>query len=258
MGSVITITTDFGTADGYQAVLEGVIAGINPAARVIAITHEVPPGDIAAGWYLVKTHHRYFPPGAIHLAVVDPGVGSRRRIITIQTRRYIFVGPDNGLLSFIPGKDIISIYSIANRQYALSSISPVFHGRDIMAPAAAYLSLGVDPSCLGRRCRKISRLPGVKPVRKGRKVFGRVIYIDRFGNLITNIPPDLVPPKAVVSVGEEIIGPIRRTFSDVKRGEAAAYIGSGGYLEIAVREGSARRIFCPGDARPVKIQVASK
>jgi len=257
LGPVITITTDFGSADGYQAVLEGIIAGINPLARVVPISHEVPPGDIAAGWYLVKTHHHYFPPGAVHLAVVDPGVGSRRKLIAVQTRRDTFVAPDNGLLSFLPTGEIISIHSITNRRYALSSISPVFHGRDIMAPAAAYLSLGIDPSCLGRRCRKLTALPGMNPIRRGRRIIGRVIYVDRFGNLITNISFDRLPARAVVAVNNEKIGPILRTFADVRRGEAVAYIGSGGHLEIAVREGSGRDRFCPDSCRNLEIEVAS-
>ena len=130
------------------------MAGINPAARIITISHEVPPGDIRGGQYLLKTHHRYFPPGTVHLAVVDPGVGSRRKILCVTTERHQFLAPDNGLLSFLPADEIVSIHSVTNRAYALGRISPVFHGRDIMAPAAAYISLGIDPSCLGKACKK--------------------------------------------------------------------------------------------------------
>jgi S-adenosylmethionine hydrolase len=254
LGSVITLTTDFGTADGYQAVLEGIIAGINPEARIVTISHNIAPGDITDGWYLLKAHHRYFPPGTVHLAIIDPGVGSKRKIITVRTGRYIFVGPDNGLLSFLPEKEIISIHSITNRKYALAQVSPVFHGRDIMAPAAAYLSLGVDPSCLGRACKQIVTLPNTKPVKTRRGLKGQVIRADRFGNLITNITD--WPDNSSVSVNGLSVGPIRRTFADVKPGRPLAYIGSGEHLEIAVRDGSAFDFFSAGRKEEIEILVA--
>ncbi len=254
MGSVVTLTTDFGTSDGYQAVLEGIIAGINPEAKVITITNDIAPGDIADGWYLLKTHHRYFPPGTVHLAIIDPGVGTKRKIITVRTGRYIFVAPDNGLLSFLPEREIISIHSITNRKYALAQVSPVFHGRDIMAPAAAYLSLGVDPSCLGRVCKKIAVLRMAKPVKTRRGLKGQVIRVDRFGNLITNITE--WPENSSVSVNGLSVGPIRCTFADVKAGRPLAYIGSGGRLEIAVRDGSAFDFFSVGCKEEIEILVA--
>jgi S-adenosylmethionine hydrolase len=247
--------TDFGHADGYQGVLEGVIAGINPAARVITISHEIPPGDILGGWYLLKTHHHYFPPGTIHLAIVDPGVGTGRKILAVSTGRYGFVGPDNGLLSFIPGKEIVSIHAVTDRRYAISPISPVFHGRDIMAPAAAYLSLGIDPSCLGRASRKMTALKGIRSRRRGNKIYGRAIWVDHFGNLISNIDGEKLPVDATVEVNNNDIGPVRRTFSDVGRGRPLAYIGSGDHLEIAVREGSALEFF-GGDRSRIEIKVA--
>ncbi|MEE9441172.1 MAG: SAM-dependent chlorinase/fluorinase [candidate division Zixibacteria bacterium] len=256
MGSVITLTTDFGSCDGYQGVLEGVIYGINPNARVVTISHEIPPQDIAGGWYLIKTHHRYFPPGTVHVAVVDPGVGSKRKIIAVTTCKYKFIAPDNGLLSFIPNKEIISIHSVTNRKYALAEISPVFHGRDIMAPAAAYLSLGINPSCLGRASKTISELPNIKPIRKKNKIFGRVIWVDRFGNMITNIESTRNLDKKSVSVNGEEVGPIQKCFSDVKSGKLVAYIGSGGHLEIAVRNGSAFDYFSLKKISDFEIVVA--
>ncbi len=256
MGSIITITTDFGTADGYQAVLEGIIAGINPNARIVNISHEISSGDIAEGWYLLKTHHRYFPLGSIHLAIVDPGVGGRRKIITVRTRRYQFVAPDNGLLSFIPKKEILSIHSITNRKYALAEISPVFHGRDIMSPAAAYLSMTVDPACLGRNCKNMVDLKGVKPVISKGNIIGRVLKIDRFGNLISNVDISQKIIKGSIIVNGEDIGPLRRTFSDVRAGKPLAYIGSGGHLEIAVRDGSAWHYFLPSNKDEIQILVA--
>ncbi len=258
MGPIITLTTDFGLADGYQAVLEGVIAGINPEARVVPISHEIEPGDIPGAWYLLKTHYCYFPPGTIHVAIIDPGVGSRRRIIAVSTDRYQFIAPDNGLVSFISDDDIISIHTVTDRKYALADISPVFHGRDIMAPAAAYLSRGVDPSCLGRAVTKIVGLAGTLPKYGENSIAGRVVWIDRFGNIISSIRHDDLFDKAVVRVGETTIGPVRQTFSDVRRGELLAYIGSGGHLEIAVREGSAWEKFRSTDRERLEIEVARR
>lgn len=238
--------------------LEGVIAGINRQAVITAITHDIDPGDIAGGWYILKTHHKYFPPGTVHLAIIDPGVGGRRKIIAVRTSRYFFVAPDNGLLSFIPKKDIISIHSVTNRDYALSSISPVFHGRDIMAPAAGFLSLGVDPSCLGRKCGKIKDLAMVRPKLTRRGIMGRVIRIDRFGNLVSNIETGSSMSGRIVVVNGVEIGSVCRTYSDVRRGQPLAYIGSGGHLEIAVRDGSARVRFSVSDGKDIEILVAGK
>lgn len=256
MAHLITLTTDFGTADGYQAALEGVIAAISRSIRVVVISHDVPAGDIIGGWYLLKTHHRFFPPDTVHLAVVDPGVGSQRNIIAVRTRQAVFVAADNGLLSFLPKREIASIHSITNRDYALGEISPVFHGRDIMAPAAAYLSLGVDPSCLGRRLKEMVRLSGMTPARRRGELVGRVIWVDRFGNLISNIELAAGKIGGIVSVEGRSAGPIRRTFSDVHPGEPVAYIGSGGHLEVAIRDGSAAEQFGVARGCDAEILVA--
>jgi S-adenosyl-L-methionine hydrolase (adenosine-forming) len=256
LAHLVTLTTDFGSADGYQAVLEGVIAAISRSIRVVVISHDVPAGDIIGGWYLLKTHHRFFPPDTVHLAVVDPGVGSQRKIIAVQTRSAFFIAPDNGLLSFLPNREIVSIHSITNRDYSLGHISPVFHGRDIMAPAAAYLSLGVDPSCLGRRLKEMLRFSGMLPVRSRHGFVGRVVWIDRFGNLISNIETAAGKMDGTVLVEGRPIGPIRRTFSDVRPGEPVAYIGSGGHLEVAIRDGSAAEYFEVAKGCDAEILVA--
>jgi len=253
---VITITTDFGTADGYQGVLEGIIAGINPSARVIVLSHEIPPGDILSAWYILKSHSWYFPPDTVHLAVVDPGVGSRRKIIAVEAGRHCFVAPDNGLLSFLTGRQVRSIHSITNRKYALHTISPVFHGRDIMAPAAAYLSLGIDPACLGRACKDMVRLKYPAPVRTRRGMRGGVIMADRFGNLITTIEVSERIRKADILVNGHDLGGLVATFSDVRPGRPLAYIGSGGHLEIAVRDASARDYFGVENLSEIEVFVA--
>jgi S-adenosylmethionine hydrolase len=248
---IITMTTDFGVADGYQGVLEGVIYSINPTARIVTISHLVEPGNIAGGWYLLKTHTRFFPPGTIHLAVVDPGVGTRRKIVAVRTRSHFFVGPDNGLFSFLPEREIVSIHSVTNRKYALPDISPVFHGRDIMAPAAAHLSLGLSPGKLGRKVTALAKARIPRPTIRRNEISGTVLHIDRFGNLISNIESRLIGRNDVVFIGGTSIGPVQKAFSDVGSGKPVAYIGSGGHLEIAVRDGSAKSIFgiqAPGEA----------
>lgn len=251
MGSIITLTTDFGLVDGYHGVIEGIIAGINPEARVISVSHAVDAMSIAGGWYLLKSHHRYFPAGTVHMAVVDPGVGSGRQIIAVATEKYKFIAPDNGLLSFIPEDEIISIHAVTNRDYALREISPVFHGRDIIAPAAAYLSRGVDPACLGEPVQEMVQLYEVEPVIKRDMVLGRVIWVDKFGNLVTNIEAGVLVEKyggldnLEVTAGGQKTGEIQETFSDVETEENVAYIGSGGHLEIAVRDDSAFELMFP-------------
>ncbi len=256
MAPLITLTTDFGNADGYQGVLEGVIAGINPEARVSVLSHEVPPGDITGANYLLKTHYHYFPAGTIHLGIVDPGVGTNRNILVLQTKKYLFVGPDNGLFSFLDRQEIQKMHTVTNKDFMLSEISPVFHGRDVMAPAAAYLSRGEKPALFGRSTNKMIRLTGNRPRKNKGKIIGRVIWCDRFGNLISNIEAGDVKNGRTIHLDTHSVGPIRQTFSNVKPGEPLAFIGSGGHLEIAVRNGSARDFFNLQSLAECQIQVA--
>jgi len=250
---VITLTTDFGLVDGYQGVLEGVIAAINPEAHVIAISHQVPAGDIDGGRYLLKAHHRFFPPGAIHLAIVDPGVGSSRKIIALKTKDYIFIGPDNGLFSFFKPREIKSIFSVTKRKYALKPISPVFHGRDIMAPAAAYASTGVPLSALGPKINKINRPRLKRPIILRPGVKTHVIWVDRFGNLVTDFEVTEKTPISGITVNGQALGHLRKTFGEVAPGRPLAYIGSGGHLEIGVNKGSALYYFSAANIDEIEI-----
>lgn len=236
--------------------MEGIITGLNPNARIITLSNHVPPGDVIGGNYLLKTHAPFFPDGTVHLVVIDPGVGSSRKIVAVKTSRNLFVGPDNGLFSFIPDQEIETIHAVTNRDYMLSDISRVFHGRDIMAPAAAYLSLGVDPGCFGEEQSELVRITGIEPKIVGDKINGRIIWIDRYGNLISNIEGHLLENGQRVSLNDNEIGPVRETFSDVGKGEPLAYVGSGGHLEIAVRNGSARDFFYITNPADSQIQVA--
>ena len=240
----IALTTDFGTAGSYVAAMKGVILGINPAARLVDVSHEIAPQDIRAAALCLSQVVPFFPPGSIHVVVVDPGVGSDRRLLCVRMHEQVFLAPDNGVLSWTArGADTIERIELSEPRFWRSEISPTFHGRDILAPVAAHLSLGVTPSQLGRPVGDWVQLPWPvpKPIPGGLE--GELLAVDRFGNLLTNIrEPELpVAARSALSVVCEAteIGPLVRAYSDVRDGELAALVGSSGLLEIAVRNGSA-------------------
>ena len=244
----ITLTTDFGTRDWFVGTMKGVVLGINPRVVIADITHEVPSGDIRVGAFSLMAACRYFPKGTIHVAVVDPGVGSQRRSVAVQTANYIFVGPDNGVLSWALAREKIkTIRQLENPNYFLKPISHTFHGRDIFAPVAAHLSRGVQLKQLGPELKDYVRLDWPRPVQRSGKIHGEVVYIDRFGNAITNIEAEAVgtAQKTVC----EVIGKSKARCALVAFYGAVAVkspllvIGSSGLLEIAVNGGSAARRF---------------
>jgi S-adenosylmethionine hydrolase len=230
---IVSLLTDFGQTDSYVAEVKATILSLAPAARVVDVTHEVRPGDRSAARYLLARTWFRFPPGTVHLVVVDPGVGTARRALAAAHDRHLFVGPDNGVLTpVLPEADIVSLPVPAGS-------SPTFHGRDVFAPAAARLALGQRLESLGQTITDPLLNHPPAPRRRGRRVTGVVIYVDRFGNLVTNIPRDWLTPDARVEVGGVVLERVAETFGDVEPGALVAYIGSGGTLEIAVREGSA-------------------
>ena len=256
---IITLTTDFGTSDAYVGVMKGVILGINPNAQVVDITHAVPPQDVHEAAFLIHSASPYFPRGTIHVIVVDPGVGSDRRAIVYQTERALFVCPDNGILTYLlqeienDGKQAENIVAIQNPAYCLPEVSRTFHGRDIFAPVAAHLSLGVTLTEIGPSVRDLVRLPMPTLEISDDKLTGKIVKIDIFGNAITNISESLLTSMKAVSTEEissyEIrVGSVRlkglnRAYAESKTGAPLAIIGSSGVLEIAVNGGSAEAIF---------------
>lgn len=250
--TIITLLTDFGRQDNYTAILKGVIFSINRHAKIIDISHELPPFNIRAGHYLLETSYKSFPAGTIHLAIVDPGVGTSRKSILIDAGDYCFIGPDNGLFSFLGRSKIKNIINLTKRKYFLSEISTTFHGRDIFAPVAAYLSTGVTPEQFGPSLSSITR-----PKKKKTGSMGEIIYIDYFGNLVTSFKEADLPEKYVVYLEGIKIGRPRRTFGSVKPGQPVCYINSFGYLEIAVNLASAAEIFDIDYSTPTKILIAS-
>lgn len=259
--ALITLMTDYGTADHYVAVLKGVIRTLARNAEVIDVTHDVPAFNIQHAAFTLRQVWGWFPKGTIHLAVVDPGVGTARRLLAGQYDDRYVVAPDNGLITFVHrDRKCQSLHLIENPRYRLPVVSTTFHGRDILAPAAAHLANGVKPRELGRVADRIELL-SVPPraLASGQGLRGRILHADRFGNLISNIrveqlsAPRLHQRPWSVQVNGVAIGPIRATFSDVSTGEPVAYVGSGGTLEIAIREGSAVDRF--GAIEKIEIDV---
>ena len=239
--SFITLTTDFGTRDWFVGGMKGVILGVNPATSVVDITHEIPAGDIRAGAFALMASVRCFPRATVHVAVVDPGVGSRRAAIAVKTADYFFVGPDNGVLSFALARETITeIRRLDNDTYFRRPVSLTFHGRDVFAPVAAALTRNILFESLGKQWDDYVRLDWPQPTVAGGLIRGEVIYIDHFGNAITNIEG---PGKSAtkVRVPEKVRCEIGLCYQDAPLGQPVALLGSSGFLEIAVNGGNAAR-----------------
>jgi hypothetical protein len=256
---IVTLTTDFGTADWFVGTMKGVILSIAPRAKIVDITHEIPGGDIRAGAFALAASYRFFPRKAIHIAVVDPGVGSRRTAIAVQTADYFFIGPDNGVLSLALAKERIkSIHRLTNKKFFLQPVRQTFHGRDVFAPVAAHLSEGVALRKFGPEQKYFTRLDWSGPRQNRGTIQGEVVYIDRFGNAITNITGELLaqlkPSSLRVFVQQKRLCPVKDFYQAVPVGKAVGVIGSSGFLEIAVNGGSAAQEFSLkiGDAVAVR------
>jgi S-adenosyl-L-methionine hydrolase (adenosine-forming) len=260
---LITLTTDFGTADHYAGAMKGVIATIAPGARVLDITHEIPPFNILEAAFAVAQASPYFPPRAIHVIVVDPGVGSERRAVLAEAGGQYFIAPDNGVLSMVLARGPHKVRAISNPKLALKGVSRTFHGRDIFAPAAAHLARGVKPGQFGALIRDFVRIEGVEPLEiASNRWRGTIFKADRFGNLITTFHIDeffaIQTNPFVVRVGGAEIRRLALTFSDTAPGELAVVAGSSGYLEIvANRASAAAELGCAAGA-PVQLEIDTR
>jgi len=259
MGAIITLTTDLGLTDAYVAAIKGVILGINPEAKLIDICHTVQPQNVPQAAFVLSTAYPFFPRKTIHVVVVDPGVGTERRAIILRTPSADFVAPDNGVLSYVtrgssanpagdganlrqvglePG---IEAVAITKPEFWRTPVSPTFHGRDIFAPVAALLSLGFPPIDFGEAVTSVTVLPLPRPQRMpDGRIVGHILHIDGFGNLITDIKSSDLPQtgRAVtIQVGSHLVSGLSRTYAE--GGGLLALISSSGYLEIAVKGGSA-------------------
>ena len=244
----ITLTTDFGLEDPYAAVMKGVVLSINPAARIVDITHSVKAGSVMQAAMLIKEAYPFFPKGTVHVAVIDPGVGGKRRPVLVKTENHVFVGPDNGVFwPIIKDHEQAEIIHLTESRYFLSDISHTFHGRDIFAPVAAHISRGIDPLEMGQAISDPVQLEFPVPEKRGENLYGRVMRIDHFGNLITNVKKGdleefLGLEKSAIIIGKLVVEGLRRSYSEVGEGEILALIGSSGCLEIAVNTGRASDI----------------
>ena len=241
---LIALLTDFGARDHYAGTMKGVVLGICPDATLVDITHEVPPHDVMAGALELAASYRYFPPGAVFLVVVDPGVGSSRRGIAGEAGDYRFVAPDNGVLGVVfeetPPRKVVEL---TERRYARPTVSRTFEGRDRFAPAAAWLAKGIELSALGRPAGSIQKLDIPRPHVSGDELTGEVLRVDRFGNLITNIDrktfEKLSGSPLDIRVGTRQVSKVVSTYADASAGDVCALFGSTDHLEIAANGASA-------------------
>ena len=275
MGGVVTLTTDFGLTDAYVAIMKGVILGINPEAKLVDICHTIKPQNINQAAFVLSTAYPFFPEGTIHTVVVDPGVGTERRAIILKTPKAYFVAPDNGVLSYVvdqsatdsveggtsqqkelgPGLEAVAI---TKPEFWRSPVSSTFHGRDIFAPVAAHLSLGLTPTEFGERITSITVLPNIHPYREveGSRV-GHVLHIDSFGNLITDIKSEdlsQVKGEIIIELHNKLIRGLVRTYAESE--ELLALIGSSGYLEVSLKGGNASVLLNADVGDKVKVRTS--
>jgi len=255
-GSIITLTTDFGVIDWYVACMKGIILGLDPHATIVDVTHEIPPGDVRAGAITLGAFYPHFPPHSIHVVVVDPGVGSARAALAIETDRCFFVGPDNGVLSLaLDHEKIKTIRHLTNPRFHLPPVCSTFHGRDIFAPAAAHLSRGGAPAELGPESPDYHKLDWPQPVIEDRQIRGELVYIDRFGNGITNISSQALArwgsAVLAVAIPGRFQARLESFYQAVEPGQPLALIGSTRHLEIAINQGSAAKQLALAIGAPV-------
>lgn len=276
----IVLATDFGLADAYVGMMRGVIFSINPHVAVIDLTHGIGPQDVRHGAVALGDACPYFPDGTIFVAVVDPGVGTDRPAILLETPRHRFVAPDNGLLTLVCRRyeagfgdsdawgpaavpDVCRVWRLSNSSYWRHPVSATFHGRDVFAPAAAHLSAGVAPEALGGPAAMIAALALPVPRPEGNVVRGQIIFADAFGNLVSDITADILADmgvlgregEAVTSIAGRDISGLSRTFHDPPGGGLKALLGSHGRLEVAVVDGSAAAALGAGSGEAVIVSV---
>ncbi|MDQ3798885.1 MAG: SAM-dependent chlorinase/fluorinase [Acidobacteriota bacterium] len=256
----ITLLTDFGTRDYFVGAMKGAILSVNPQASVIDITHEIPPQDVSAAAFTLANYYKNFPPKTIHVCVVDPGVGSARRAILLETADYFFLAPDNGLLSFVfdevgngenepPSPSPLSprgfrVFELTNEKYFAAEVSRTFHGRDVFAPVAAHLSNGIAPESFGNEIDDFVKFENPQPRKISEtETQAEIIHIDRFGNLVTNLKTEDLPAEFTLEVNETRIEKHREFYAEAGKGEIFSIAGSAGFLEIVAFRDSAERLL---------------
>ncbi len=244
---LITLTTDFGYQDYYVSAMKAQILSVGRNLHLIDISHAIPPQDIMAGAWVIRNAAYLFPKGSIHVCVIDPGVGGCRKPVLIESEGHFFIGPDNGLFSLVTSNREFTAWQITNRRFMNAAVSNTFHGRDVFAPAAAHLASGAAPAEFGPELDEIVTYRWADPIHDSEGIQGWILHIDHYGNLITNIPAELIEPHRDESVkiyaGTTILRGINSTYTDVETGEPVALIGSSGMLEISVNQGRAEELL---------------
>jgi hypothetical protein len=277
----MALLTDFGLSDAYVGTMKGVILGICPDAHLIDLTHTIEPQNVRQAAYVLFTAYRYFPPHTVFLIVVDPGVGTARRPIAVETDHGVYITPDNGALSFVlPHVQIRHTIVLQNPDYQLATVSQTFHGRDIFGPAAAHLASGVPITNLGPNTSRLYTFPEPRLEITSTQIRGEVLHIDHFGNIITSIgrliwtgphtlhlqpqfghahpglPPVVDAVRCTITVGAQTVQTIHKTYSEVPPGTLAALVGSSDQLEIGVNQGNAAQHLSASIGDPVIVECA--
>jgi S-adenosylmethionine hydrolase len=242
---VIALLTDFGTKDYFVGAMKGVLLSINKEAQIIDLTHEIEPQKIKSAGFTLVSCYQNFPPKTIFVTVVDPGVGSDRRAILVETKDYFFIAPDNGLLSFIfENETDFRVFELTNSEFFLPNVSRTFHGRDLFAPAAAWLSTGIEPNQFGGEITDFISFESVKPkVISATEQEAEIIHSDRFGNLITNLKGPDLPENFWLTVNQTVIEKHHNFYAEAERDEVFTIFGSAGYLEIVANQNSASKLL---------------
>ena len=261
--AIITLTTDYGTNDHLVGTLKGVLLKINPEVTIVDITHNVAPFDLLDGALAIGSAYSFFPPRTIHVVVVDPGVGTDRRPLLVTAGNQYFIAPDNGVLSLVYEREQDLIVRHANAEhYYLQPLSKTFHGRDVFAPVAAWLSKNWQPASMGEDISDFKRFGLPRPKSAEGTLKGIVMRVDTFGNLVTNFRAEDLPETSAengaaainLQIGDKQISRLVSTFAQGNAGEAIAYVGSSGYVEIAVNKGNASRTLGIGRGTPVVLE----
>jgi S-adenosylmethionine hydrolase len=266
---IIALLTDFRWQNWYLGVMKGVILGINPSARIIDLCHDISSQDVREGSFVLGNSFEYFPEGTVFLCVVDPGVGGDRKNIIVETEKYYFVGPDNGILSTVFEKgQARKVYEIKEGKYTLPLHGSTFLGRDVFAPIATYLSLGVQPSDMGSELNSVLTVPALKPhINKKAEISGRAVFVDTFGNIITNVSEEFIREAAggnpdwdtmTIRVSGKRIKGVKRYYEQGKTDKLMALIDSWGFLELAVNRGNAFNLLGLTEKKSLEIFVTVK
>ena len=243
MTQIITLTTDFGLGDNFVGVMKGVILSINPDVRIVDINNNIAPHDIYSAAFNITSSYNYFPKGTIHMVIVDPGVGSDRLPIIVEADGHYFIGPDNGVFTLIYKAGKYLVFSISNEDHFLETVSTSFHGRDIFSPVAAKLSLHGDPCMFGEQINNPKMIEVSVPVETDTGLIGQVVYVDHFGNMITNIENDRAGFSDTVIVDDKYTMKISSSYNEGSQDELIAIHGSFGYVELAENQGNAIKRF---------------